>query len=84
MELEIDMILSRTVFHAVRQLEGAGISGGHVYLDVKAEEIGAGLWHFLQLVAEILGLRHAKYKDALTQLERRRDAEAGITGWRPT
>lgn len=84
MELEIDMILSRTVFHAVAQLEGAGISGGQVFLDTKVEEVGTGLWHFLQLLAEILGLRHAKYKDALTQLERRRDAEAGITGWRPT
>jgi hypothetical protein len=84
MELEIDMILSRTVFHAVREVEGTGISGGHVYLDTKVEGVGAGLWRFLQMVAEVLGLRHAKYKDALTQLERRRDAESNITGWRPT
>jgi hypothetical protein len=81
MELEVDMILSKTVFHAVRQQEGAGITGGQVYLDCKAEALSAGVWHFLQLAAEIMGLRHAKYKDALTQFERRRDADVGMTGW---
>jgi hypothetical protein len=84
MELEIDMILSRTVFHAVRQLDGAGISTGHVYLDSEVEAVAANIWRFLQLLAEVLGLRHSKYKDALTQLERRRDADANAIGWRPT
>ncbi len=84
MELEIDMILSRTVFHAVRQLDGAGISMGHVYLDSGVDAVATNIWRFLQLLAEVLGLRHAKYKDALTQLERRRDAEANAIGWRPT
>ena len=84
MELEIDMILSRTVFHAVRQLDGAGIATGHVYLDSEVEAVATNIWRFLQLLAEVLGLRHAKYKDALTQLERRRDAEANAIGWRPT
>ena len=84
MELEIDMILSRTVFHAVRQLDGAGIATGHVYLDSEVDAIATNVWRFLQLLAEVIGLRHAKYKDALTQLERRRDAEANAIGWRPT
>ncbi len=83
MELEVDMILSRTVFHAVRQREGAGITGGQVFLDGTTETIGADLWRFLQMVAEIIGLRHAKYKDALVQLERRKDTEAGVVGWWP-
>ncbi len=84
MELEVDMVLSKTVFHAVAQHEGAGIAGGQVYVDSPAEAVGAGLWRFLQLVGEIIGLRHAKYKDALVQLERRRDAETDALGWRPT
>lgn len=84
MELEVDMILSKTVFHAVKQLGGAGIMGGQVYLDSAADEIGIGVWRFLQLVAEVVGLRHAKYKDALVQLERRRGADSDPGGWRPT
>jgi hypothetical protein len=83
MELEADMILSKTVFHAVRQLDGAGITGGQVYLDCTAETVSAGIWHFLQMVAEVIGLRHAKYKDALVQLERRRDADSGAMDRRP-
>lgn len=84
MELEIDMILSRTVFHAVRQWEHTGITGGQIYMDSTAESVTEDLWSFLQLVAEIVGLRHSKYKDALIQLERRREADSGVTGWRPT
>ena len=84
MELQVDMILSKTVFHAVREHEGAGIGGGQVYVDTPPEAIGAGFWRFLQVMAEVMGLRHAKYKDALVQLERRRDAEADTLGWRPS
>jgi hypothetical protein len=84
MELEVDMVMSRTVFHAVRQWEGGGIAGSQVYLDSTAEKAGEDLWRFLQIVGEIIGLRHSKYKDALVQLERRREAETGIAGWRPT
>ncbi len=84
MEVEVDMVLSKTVFHAVAQHEGAGIVGGQVYVDSPAETVGAGLWRFFQLIGEIIGLRHAKYKDALVQLERRRDAETDALGWRPT
>ena len=84
MDLELDMVLSKTVFHAVREMEDAGIIGGQVYLDSPDEQVGAGVWRFLQLVAEVVGLRHAKYKDALLQLERRRSADSGLAGWRPT
>ena len=84
MELEIDMIMSKTVFHAVRQQEGAGISSSQVYLDSTADAVGDDFWRFLQVVAEVIGLRHAKYKDALVQFERRKDADEGKLGWRPT
>jgi hypothetical protein len=84
MELEVDMVMSRTVFHAVRQLEGGGISHGQVYLDSTAGKAGEDLWRFLQIVAEVIGLRHAKYKDALVQLEKRRETEQGVSKWRPT
>jgi hypothetical protein len=84
MELEVDMVMSRTVFHAVRQWEGGGIAGSQVYLDSTAEKAGEDLWRFLQLVGEVIGLRHSKYKDALVQLERRREADSGVAGWRPT
>jgi len=83
MEVEIDMILSRTVFHAVGQVEGASIKGGQVYLDATADAVPAAIWKFLQLVAEITGLRHSKYKDALIQFERRERAEAEARGKRP-
>lgn len=71
LELQTDLVLSKTVFHAVKQVEGAGLAGGEVFLDSTAEKVTEDLWRFLQLVVEILGLRHAKYKDALLQLSRR-------------
>ncbi len=78
------MVLSKTVFHAVKQVEGAGIAGSEVYMDSAPEKAGATVWRFLQLVAEVIGLRHAKYKDALLQLERRRSHDPGTGRWRPT
>lgn len=84
MDLAIDMVLSKTVFHAVKQTEGAGILGSEVYLDAAPDKVGNAIWRFLQLVAEVIGLRHAKYKDALLQLERRRAHEPGMGGWRPS
>ena len=84
MELEVDMVMSKTVFHAVRQQEGAGIKGREVYLDSAADVVDVDLWRFFQIVAEVIGLRHGKYKDALIQLEKRKDADAGVMGWRPT
>lgn len=80
MDLSIDMILSKTVFHAVKQLEGGAVAGGQVYLDSTSDNVAADLWRFLQLVAEIIGLRHSKYKDALLRLSRRQDAP-DLIGW---
>jgi hypothetical protein len=84
MELEVDMIMSKTVFHAVRQQPGAGLKGSEVYIDTSADTVHLDLWRFLQLIAEVIGLQHGKYKDALIQLEKRKDADAGKLGWRPT
>lgn len=80
MDLSIDMILSKTVFHAVKQQEGGAIAGGEVFVDSTSDAITVDLWRFLQLVAEIIGLRHSKYKDALVRLSRRQDAP-DLIGW---
>lgn len=84
MELEVDMIMSKTVFHAVRQQDGAGLKGSVVYLDSSAQTVDADIWRFLQVVGEVIGLRHGKYKDALIQLDKRKEADAHTLGWRPT
>jgi hypothetical protein len=84
MELEVDMIMSKTVFHAVRQQDGAGLKGSTVYVDSTADMVDLDIWRFMQVVGEIIGLRHGKYKDALIQLEKRKEADAGALGWRPT
>jgi hypothetical protein len=73
MDLSVDMILSKTVFHAVKEVEGGGISSGVVYLDSALDSVPADTWRFLQLIVEVIGLRHAKYKDALLRLARRED-----------
>jgi hypothetical protein len=80
MDLSVDMILSKTVFHAVMQQEGGAIVGGEVCLDSTTDTIAVDLWRFLQLVLEIIGLRHSKYKDALVRLSRRQDAP-DLIGW---
>ncbi len=74
MDLSVDMILSKTVFHTVKQMEGGTVAGGQICLDSTVGKVPADLWRFLQLVAEIIGLRHSKYKDALLRLSRRQDA----------
>lgn len=74
LDLETDLILSKTVFHAVQEIPRAGLGGGQIYLDSNTADLPRALWRFLQLLAEILGLRHAKYKDALLQLSKRQEA----------
>jgi hypothetical protein len=80
MDLSIDMILSKTVFHAVKQVERAAVAGGQVYLDSTPDHVAGDLWRFLQMAAEIIGLRHSKYKDALLRLSRPQDAP-DLIGW---
>ena len=71
MDLSLDMIISQTVFHALKETEGAFIGGGQLCMDTTREKLVADLWRFLQVLIELLGLRHAKYKDALIQLGKR-------------
>jgi len=71
MDLAVDMIISKTVFHAVKEIEGADLAGGLVYIDSDLDRVPADVWRLLQLIAELIGLRHSKYKDALLRLSRR-------------
>jgi hypothetical protein len=80
MDLSIDMILSKTVFHVAKEMNGAGIAGGQVFLDSDLGRLPADTWRFLQLVVEVIGLRHSKYKDALVRLSRRQDGP-DLIGW---
>ena len=81
LDLAIDMVVSKTVFHAVKEVEGAGVGSGEVYLDSTSDTVAADLWRFLQLVTELIGLRHSKYKDALLQLSRRPEDAPDLIGW---
>lgn len=74
LDLSLDQVLSRTVFHAVREVEGMGMGSGMLYLDGAVDDLPLNARRFVQLVLEIVGLRHAKYKDALVQLSRGQDA----------
>jgi hypothetical protein len=81
LDVSIDMIVSKTVVHAVKEVEGAGVSSGEIYLDSTANAVAVDMWRFLQLVAELVGLRHAKYKDALLQLSRGPEGTPDLIGW---
>jgi hypothetical protein len=82
LDLETDLVLSKTVFHAIKEVEGAGLGSGEIYLDSTAESVPEDVWRFLQLVTELLGLRHAKYKDALLQLSKRQEQSVPrLAGW---
>ena len=70
MELSMDPVLSKTVFHALKETPGTAVGSGEVYLVTTPEHAPQDLWRFLQAVVEIAGLRHSKYKDALVQLAR--------------
>lgn len=73
MDLAVDMILSKTVFHVVKEVERANLAGGQVYIDSKVDAVPADTWRLLQLIVEVIGLRHSKYKDALLRLSRRQE-----------
>lgn len=80
-DVSVDMVVSKTVFHAVKEVDGANVVSGELYLDSTPDSIPADLWRFLQLVAELLGLRHSKYKDALLQLSCRSDRDPDLINW---
>jgi len=74
MDLSMDPVISKTVFHAIKETPGCGASSGQVYMDSTPEQVGVDLWRFLQIVVEVIGIRHSKYKDALVQLARAGDS----------
>ena len=80
MDLTIDPVLSKTVFHALKETPGCAAANGEVYLESSPEQAGQDLWRFLQVLLEIIGIRHSKYKDALVQLTRKSDLLAAA-GW---
>ena len=82
LDLAVDPIVSKTVFHAVKEVEGALVGSGELLLESSVDDLPADLWRFLQLIAELLGLRHSKYKDALVQLSRRGEkASPDLINW---
>jgi hypothetical protein len=81
LDLTVDMVVSKTLFHAVKEVEGAFVNSGEVCLASTAETLASDLWRLLQLIAELGGLRHAKYKDALVQLSRRGERAPDLINW---
>lgn len=74
MDTRVDQILSKTVFHGLAEVEGAGIAQGEVYVNTVGPRLATDIWRFLQMLAELNGLRHSKYKDALLRLSRKQDS----------
>ena len=81
LELAVDMIVSKTVFHAVKDVKGASIGSGELYMESTVADLPADMWRFLQLMTELVGLRHSKYKDALFHMSRRGDTEPDLINW---
>ena len=81
LDLSVDMVVSKTLFHAVKEVEGASVGSGELWLDSTPEDVPADLWRFLQLISELLGLRHSKYKDALTHLSSRSETPPDLINW---
>lgn len=79
MDLSLDLVVGKTVFHALKETPGCGAAEGEVYLESTPEQAGTDLWRFLQVLVEMVGLRHSKYKDALVQLTRVSESRSG--GW---
>lgn len=79
MDLSQDLVVGKTVFHALKETPGCGAAEGEVYLESTPEQAGTDLWRFLQVLVEMVGLRHSKYKDALVQLTRVSESRSG--GW---
>jgi hypothetical protein len=68
MDLAMDEVISKTVYHVVQDVPGAAMGSGEIYLESTPDTVVGDLPRFLQLVIETIGLRHAKYKDALVKL----------------
>lgn len=74
MDLSLDPVISKTVFHAIKETPGCSAASGQIYLDSTPDQVGVDLWRFLQILVEMIGMRHSKYKDALVQLARTGDS----------
>ncbi len=74
MDLAADAVLSKTVFHALKDVEGAAAGSGEILLDAPVDDAPAAFWRFVQIVVEVVGLRHSKYKDALVRLAQMEDS----------
>ena len=83
MDLSLDPVIGKTVFHALKETPGCGAASGQVYLESTPDQAGADLWRFLQILVEMIGLRHSKYKDALVQLNRASELRATGVGTGP-
>lgn len=70
MDPSVDPVIGKTVFHALSETARAGIGSGQIYLDTTVADVAADLPRFVQILVEVIGLRHSKYKDALVQLSR--------------
>jgi hypothetical protein len=70
MDITMDTVMSKTVYHVVKDVPGAAMGSGEIYLDTTPEAVPNDIPRFLQLVLETIGLRHGKYKDALIKLTR--------------
>jgi Domain of unknown function DUF1828 len=70
MDMSLDLVISKTVFHAVQGVGSTSIGSGQIGMETVPERVPQDLPRFVQLVIEIVGLRHSKYKDALVQLSR--------------
>lgn len=70
MELAADVVISKTVFHALQETPGAAIGNGEVSLVTTVDDVTKDAPRFLQVLLELVGLRHSKYKDAIVQLSR--------------
>jgi hypothetical protein len=81
LDLSVDMVVSKTVLHAVKEVEGARLGSGELSIDSTSDDLSADLWRFLQLTMELLGLRHSKYKDALLNLSRRSGSAPDLVNW---
>jgi hypothetical protein len=80
LDLAVDMIISKTVFHAVKDVKGANMGSAGLCIDSDLAQLPADLWRFLQLTAELVGLRHSKYKDALLKMSPRSE-QPDLINW---
>jgi hypothetical protein len=81
MDLSVDLVVSKTVFHAVKEVEGARVGSAEIVIESDIDDVCLDLWCFLQLIAELLGLRHSKYKDALVNLSRSGERDPDLINW---